>query len=156
MKTAGFPTKRRREAVLSPSGGAGLPQLSPATGRACKKPGETASALEVSPTDGGRRNAPRLPSPPDNLPPAPRIDYTREEPADTGRGKGREPPAAGRARQGGTVRPRQGPARQGQQRWPSFHAHRNHHTLRQGPSSLVSLIRENEVQKGSKKSPMGS
>ena len=113
---------------------------------------EAAAALEVWPTDGARRNTPSSPFPPPyNLPSAPRTDYTQREASWHGTWETQGPPVAGRARQGGDVRPGQGPARQGQRCWASFYPHRNSHALRQESLFTCSSDMENEVQKGSKK-----
>lgn len=152
MPRGGFRRKGGGRRSCPPAEVLGSPAEPDHRGRACRKPGrEAASALEVSPTDEGRRNTPASPFP-HLITSHQHLELTtpREDPADTGRGNA----GAARGRQGQAgraVRPRQGPARQGQRRWPSFHPHRNSHTLRQASLFTRFSDTENEVQKGSKK-----
>lgn len=157
MKTTRVSNEKEEEAVLSPSGVLGSPQLSPTTGACLQETRrEAASALEVSPTDGGRRNAPRLPSP-HLITSHQHLELTTpgEEPADTGRGKGRG-------------RPRQAePGREGRETFAKDQ-HARAATLAflscstetitrsdRSPSSLVSLIRKMKFRRVQKNRPWG-
>ena len=154
----GFPTKRRREAVLSPSGGAGLPCRAWPRG-ACLQETRPRSSI----CSGGlthRRREEEYPRvslpPPDNLPSAPRIDYTQRGASWHRSWEMQGPPAAGRARQGGPwnlVKDQH--ARDSDAGLPFILTETVTRSDRR-PSSPVFLIRKMKFRRVPKKSPMGS
>lgn len=103
MPRGGFRRKGGGRRSCPPAEVLGSPAEPDHGGRACRKPGrEAASALEVSPTDKGRRNTPASPFP-HLITSHQHLELTtpREEPADTGRGKCRgRPRQAGPGREG--------------------------------------------------------
>ena len=141
-----------------PPGGAGLPCRARPRGACLQETGwEAASALEVSPTDRGRRNTPASPFP-HLITSHQHLELTTpgEVPADAGRGKCR-----GRPRQAG-------PGREGRETSSgtstpgaatlAFLSPSEETVTRSGrrPSSPVFLIRKMKFRRVPKKSPMGS